>query len=73
MIFEAPSSGLKIEMPCPNAIWALSFDKNNKIAFYNSVLNTYLINLNKYISNDNNGLMSLMDVVFCVLVHLVNV
>lgn len=60
-IFEAPGSGLKIEMPCPNAIWASSFDKNNNIAFYNSVPNTYLINLNKYISNDNNDLLRVIN------------
>lgn len=60
-IFEAPSSGMKNKIPCNNAIWAAAFDRNNNIAFYNSLPNTYLINLDKYINNEDNGLLHVIN------------
>lgn len=55
-IFEVYNSN-NSKLKCPYAVWASSFDKNNNIAFYNSNPDTYLINVDKYINNDDNNLL----------------
>lgn len=58
IVFVVPNVDMKI--PCPNAVWVSGFDKNNNIAFYNSIPNTYIINLGKYINNDEDGFFNVI-------------